>query len=219
MSENPFRYPKLDSIYQQYLADENSAEFVDRVASCYTLSTLERLASSGKRISRRAAVMALGFLGNYRNNEIFGRALIDPDRAVRLLADHGIREIWQRQGTPGQQAAVQQLYRLVAQSQMDEVIDLSSELIRENPKLGEVWNQRAIAYCFEGYFEAAIDDCLETLNCNRFHFPAAMGIGHCQLQLEDTVAALDSFRLALKINPDLDGIRHQITQLEKILED
>ncbi len=148
-----------------------------------------------------------------------GRALVDDDRAVRLLADHGIRQIWPRQGTAGQQGAVQRLYRLNAQDRLEEVICAATELINANAELGEAWNQRAIAYCAEGEFEAAIEDCRETLICNRFHFPAAMGLAHCCLQLDDVHSALEGFRLALKINPDLEGVRNHILHLERNLKD
>jgi hypothetical protein len=39
------------------------------------------------------------------------------------------------------------------------------------------------------------------------------------LQQDSVSAALDAFRLALKINPDLESVRGQILHLEKILED
>ena len=70
-----------------------------------------------------------------------------------------------------------------------------------------------------GEFEAAIADCRETLNCNRFHFPAAMGMAHCCLQMDDAASALEGFRLALRINPDLEGVRSHVSHLERTLED
>lgn len=207
MSDTEIRYPMLDLFYQQYLTDENSASFIHAVSRNYTLGSLATLARYGNRVTRRASILAIGFLGEYSENQIMGEALVDADRAVRLLADHGIRQIWQRQGSIVQRQAIQKLYRLVAQSRMEETIDAATTLIEANPNIGEAWNQRAIAYCAEGEFEAAIEDCRETLNCNPFHFPAAMGLAHCCLQMDDAFTALDSFRLALKINPDLDGVR------------
>jgi len=213
------RYPMLDLFYQQYLTDEDSAAFIHSVSRNYAMGTLERLATHGPRLTRRASILAIGFVGDYSANDIMGHALVDRDRAVRLLADHGIREIWQRQGTDSQQKGVKSLYRLTAQSRTEEAIDLATSLINVNSSLGEAWNQRAIAYCAEGEFEAAIEDCRETLNCNHFHFPAAMGMAHCYMQLDDAFSALDGFRLALKLNPDLDGVRNHVLHLEKILEE
>ncbi len=219
MSEEKIRYPLLELYYQQYLTDESSAEFIRSVSRNYTIGSLERLAVYGGRLSRRAAILAIGFLGDFRCNETMGRSLVDKDRAVRLLADHGIREIWHRQGTYSQQQVVQRLYRLNAQDRLDEVIEVASGLIDLNPELGEAWNQRAIAYCACGEFAAAVADCRETLVCNRYHFPAAMGLAHCCLQMDDVHSALDGFRLALKINPDLDGVRNHISHLERILKE
>jgi tetratricopeptide (TPR) repeat protein len=219
MSENALRYPKLDFYYQQYLTDENSATFIQGVSANYNIGSLERLATAGHRISRRASILALGFLGDFSCNEVMGRALVDQDRGVRMLADHGSREIWARQGTSSEQEVIHKLYRLIELSQMDEAIDAATDLLRSNPAIGEAWSQRAIAHCHQGYLEAAIEDCKEALNCNRFHFPAALGLAHCCLQVNDRSAALHSFRVALKINPDLDGVRQQVSHLERIIED
>ena len=212
------RYPMLDLFYQQYLTDESSADFIQAVSRNYGLGTLERLAQTGGRLTRRASILAIGFIGDFSANEIMGAALVDIDRGVRLLADHGIRQIWQRQGTASQREAMQNVFRLVAQSRMEEAIDQATTLINVNPSLSEAWNQRAVAYSAEGEFAAAFEDCREALNCNRFHFPAAMGMAHCAMRLEDSFSALDGFRLALTLNPDLDHVRKHIAQIERALE-
>lgn len=218
MSEFQVRYPKLDKFYQLFLTEENSAQFIESVAKSYNIATLERLARGGGRTSRRAAILAIGFLGTFEQNEVMGAALSDSDRAVRMLADHGIRQLWQRQGSEAEQSVMRRVYRLADQSMMDDVIDETTLLLRANAELAEAWNQRAIAFCAEGDFEAAIVDCREALNCNRFHFPAAIGLAHCCLQLDEASGALAGFRLALNINPELDGVRRQISKLERMLE-
>ena len=85
------RRPTLERLYHRYLETEDTAAFVGAVARHYLLTTLERLATGGNHTSRRAAIMALGFLGDYSQSAILGRALTDRDRGVRLLADSGIR--------------------------------------------------------------------------------------------------------------------------------
>lgn len=217
MSDGEIRLPLLDLFYQRYLDDENSARYIRSISRNYTVATLEKLARMGDCLSRRAAVLAIGFLGDFSNNEVMGEALVDCDRAVRLLADHGIRQIWQRQGSGADQQALQQLYRYVGQNRLEDAIEFATDMLEEAPELGEVWNQRAIAFCGMGNYRAAIEDCQETLRRNPFHFPSAMGMGHCCLQVDEAVAALDSFRLALSINPDLEGVRVQISQLERTL--
>ena len=46
-----------------------------------------------------------------------------------------------------------------------------------------------------------------------------VGMAHCYLQLDDANSALECFRLALRINPDLEGVRSHISHLEKILDE
>lgn len=219
MSENKTRAASLERYYLQYLADENSADFIAAVSREYRLGTLERLYQNGDRTVRRASILSLGFLGDYGCNEIMGRALTDDDRGVRMLADHGIREIWGRQGSAAEQSEVHLLYRLNDWDCFEDAIVVANQLLTHNSKLSEAWNQRAIALCALGDFEGAIEDCRETLNCNRFHFPAAMGLAHCCLELEEPYEALDGFRLALKINPELDMVRQQVRELEQNLEE
>ena len=218
MTDDQIRSPLLDRLYQRYLNDEDSARFIQSVCQRYSIGSLKRLCRYGQVNSRRSATLAIGFLGDFSVNETMGRSLQDDDRGVRLLADHGIRQIWTRQGEPAVQAGVRKLYRLVIQNRLEDAIEDATRLIAHDPMLGEAWNQRAIAFCALGEFEAAIEDCRETLNCNRYHFPAAMGMGHCLLQMDDAVAALECFRLALSINPDLEGVRNHICQIERTLE-
>ena len=45
-----------------------------------------------------------------------------------------------------------------------------------------------------------------------------MGMAHCAMRLEDSFSALDGFRLALTLNPDLDHVRKHIAQIERALE-
>ena len=145
MSDSPLRFPLLDKLYRQYLEHENSAEFIRQVTSKYSIGSICRLAQYGQTISRRASVLVIGFLGNYSENEIMGAALSDSDRAVRMLADHGIREIWGRQGTQEQQAGIQRLYQLMSRHRIEEVVELANHLLAEDETLSEAWNQRAIA--------------------------------------------------------------------------
>ena len=218
MSESSLRYPQLDRFYQRFLTEESSADFIQSVSTKYNLASLERLATSGSRMTRRSAILALGFLGDFSNNEVVGKALNDDDRAVRMLADHGIRELWQRQGTAAQQQSLKRLFRLVDQSRMEEAVAAATQLIEVNPEFSEAYSQRAIAFCALGDYESALIDCREALQYNRFHFPAAIGLAHCCMQIDEPSGALAGYRLALNINPDLDSVRHQVTRLERMLE-
>lgn len=210
---------KLDRIYQQYLRDENSAAFIRSVADHYNLGTLERLARYGQRISRRASILALGFLGDYSHNEILGKALNDKDRAVRLLGDHGIRQLWFRVGDQVIRQRLGHAARLNQRGRHYEALEIVSEIIGDDPSVAEAFNQRAVAFYSQESFADAAMDCQAALDLNPYHFPAAMTEAHCHMQLEDGTRALVAFRQALAIYPDLENVRLQVQKLERALRD
>lgn len=218
MSEIPVRYPVLARYYQQFLSEQDSADFIKLVSDNYMVGTLKRLYESGDRIIRRAAILAIGYIGNFDDNETLGCALSDQDRAVRLLAEHNIRQLWHRQGTLSERQQLNRLVTLNANNHSKDAVDLATQLLESNQCFGEAWNQRAIAYSAIGQYENSINDCRQTLDCNRYHFPAAVGMGQGYLRLDDAFSALDCFRLAIRINPDLECLRTQIRKLERLTE-
>lgn len=210
---------RLDRFYRDYLESEDSARFIAEVSRWYTVETLVRLAEYGQRVPRRAAMLALGFVADFRQNDVLGRALHDRDRAVRMIAEHGLREVWMRDGHPVQQTQLATISRLLHDGRFAVAYDLASELIGSAPGIAETWNQRAIAaYNLELMKESA-QDCHQALELNPYHFPAAIGMAHCYLELNDAHSALLCFQRALKLNPGLDAVRVQVEFLQRSLEE
>ena len=80
------RRPHIERLFQKFLNDEQSAKFIHEVSQRYTLASLTRLANCGSRLSRRGAVLAIGFLAGFEANDVLGQRMRDKDRGVRLLA-------------------------------------------------------------------------------------------------------------------------------------
>jgi tetratricopeptide (TPR) repeat protein len=213
------RCPLIDRLYMQYLDDEDSAGFIAAVSRHYLTSSLERLAECGQQISRRAAVMALGFLGRYESNAVLGQALHDSDRVVRVLAENSIREVWYRDGSEPQRQQLAIVTRLNQAFQFEEALEFSSLLINQAPRFAEAWNQRAIAHFRLGQYDSAANDCQQALELNPFHFGSLVGMAHCYLEMGEAFAALECFRRAVEVNPSLDAVRGQIEFLERALEE
>jgi tetratricopeptide (TPR) repeat protein len=219
MAKDSHRLPLLVGYYQQYLAQQDLPEFTRRVAEAYALATLERLASSNDRVTRRAAVLALGALGDYEANHILGRALTDTDRGVRSLTDTGIRAIWQRAGNIYQRAQLQIIIKLVVGQRHHEAIRRATELIEQAPWFAEAWHQRALSHYANGALEESARDCRQALEINPYHFAAAAGMGQCHLRMNSPLAALECFRRALRLNPGMEAVRAQVVQLQRTLRD
>ena len=215
MSEDSNRIPILEQLYQDFLNNENSASFIRAVSKHYTLGTLARLARCGGRVSRRAAVLAVGMVGDYQDNAVLGRALCDSDRAVRLLADNGIRSLWFRCGNANHRKELQTLARLNNNLEFDEAVHRASQLIESAPWIPEAWNQRGFALFHLRHYDSSANDHHQTLEVNPYHFVAAVAMGHCYLEMNDPTNALECFRRALRLNPNLDGVRAQVEFLER----
>jgi tetratricopeptide (TPR) repeat protein len=218
MSSELTRHPVLMELYEQFLADEDAAAFVHRVSQRYNTATLERLVAYGPRLARRAGVLALGYLANYDSNSTLGRALHDRDRGVRLLAENAIRSVWIRCGSDDQRREINAIIALNTTKQYNEAHTRASRLIARAAWFAEAWNQRAIAnYCNERY-EDSIQDCQQALELNPYHFGAAAGMGQCYLKVGGQALALEAFRRALRLNPNLEGVRANVVYLERLLD-
>ncbi|GIW93637.1 MAG: trfA protein [Pirellulaceae bacterium] len=210
--------PRIVRFYRQYLMDEDAARFIAAVGSCYTPATLCRLSHARDHVTRRAAVMALGFLSGYEANDVLGPALKDPDRGVRLIAETVIREVWKRDGGEYEQQQLGQIMAWNRSRRYEAARQLASSLIEQCPWFAEAWYQRAVALYHLRRFSAAADDCRQTLERNPYHFLAAITIGHCYLELGDPLVALHCFRRALSVHPDLELVRSHVRHLQRVLE-
>jgi len=212
------RIPRLCTLYRTYLDVQDSAAFTANVAKLYSQGTLQRLAENPNSEVRRGAILALGFLGDYEANHTVGRALHDDDRTVRILAENAIRKVWARAAGEEERRELEMTARLIAAQQYHEAIDKATSLIKKVSWFGEAWNQRALAHFRLGQFVEAIRDCHQALEVNPYHFEAATNMGQAYLQLENQVSALECFRRALRLNPNLEGVRVQIDRLLRIIE-
>jgi tetratricopeptide (TPR) repeat protein len=212
------RVPLLLTVYERYLDSQDSADFAHMTSRFYTQGTLARLTEHDTAHVRRAAVFALGFLADYEVNHVLGRAMHDDDRTVRLLAESAIRNVWKRAGNDDQRHQLEVIVGLNSDKQFEEASRRATELAEEAPWFAEAWNQRAVAGFALGRYAEAIRDCHQALELNPYHFAAASGMGHAYLRLNNRLSALESFRRALRLNPNLEDVRAQVARLARTIE-
>lgn len=212
------RAPILVKYYHMYLDEQDSAAFVQAVTRKYSCDTLERILGMGDRIARRGAALAMGFVADYGSNAAMGRALVDRDRGVRTIAENGIRDIWCRVGSREQRLTLRTVMRMNQTKSYERAAEIATELIHESPWIAEAWCQRGMANYHQGQYDASIRDCHQALEINPYHFTAAAGMGQCYLLQDDVVAALESFRRALRLNPSMEEVRAQVIQLQRSIK-
>lgn len=209
------RTPLLVRHYGSYLDTLDSASFVSRVSESYHVATLERLAKDGDINSRRAAVLALTFLGEFQCNPTMGHALWDPDRGVRMIAEDGICQIWLRQGCPATQSALRRLFQLNQAQRYDEAIDLATRIIKENPNVAEAHNQLANARFELDDYRGTLVAAAQATELNPYHFAALSKMGKSYLRFDQTTLALGCFERALRLNPNREDYRVHISRLRR----
>ncbi|MCS7237595.1 MAG: tetratricopeptide repeat protein [Thermoguttaceae bacterium] len=217
MTDSTRILPKIIEFYQDYLDDGDVERFVARTGRLYMQGTLCRLLKHADPRVRRAAALALGFLGDFAANPSLGEALRDSDRPVRLLAEEAIRNVWLRPGIPGLERELRILNRMASARLFRRVVERATTLLQTAKNVPEVYYLRANALMAEDRYEEAIRDHHMALELNPYHFLAAAGMGYAYLKLRNFRGALEAFRRALKINPNLEAVRLEVNRLRRLL--
>ena len=169
--------------------------------------------------ARLAAVDRLAEIGTMIDADRVLDRLADIDPRVRDAAAAAAWQIWRRTGDP----AIDQLFsRGLEQMQAAALADALAtfdEVVRRKPGFAEGWNKRATIYFLLGENEKSLRDCDEVFKRNPRHFGALSGAGQIHLQLGNLRRALDFFRRAVEVNPNLAGPAQVIPLIERRLRD
>jgi tetratricopeptide (TPR) repeat protein len=101
---------------------------------------------------------------------------------------------------------------------LHQAIATFSRIIELKPGFAEGWNKRATLYFLAGDYRKSLADCAQVIKRNPYHFGALAGYGQIYLRLEDYARALDYFRRALEVNPNMDSVKLNILLLEQLIE-
>ncbi|HLB14426.1 MAG TPA: tetratricopeptide repeat protein [Burkholderiales bacterium] len=166
---------------------------------------------------RQRAVVWLAQVGRMDDVPALLARLRDPDEDVRAIAERAIWVIWSRSGNPQTDALFLEGIAQLNAGQFKEGIATFSRVIAMAPEFAEGWNKRATVYFLVGDFERSLKDCDEVIKRNPHHFGALAGYGQIYTQLDDYERAIEYFKRALAVNPNLDGVEFQVRVLEHAL--
>jgi tetratricopeptide (TPR) repeat protein len=174
---------------------------------------LAALAKSDPQERRRGA-LGLAAAGRMDDVPALVAALRDPDALVRAIAEQALWAVWSRSGDE----RIDDLFRRGV-SEMNgerfgEAIATFTQVIQLRPDFAEGWNKRATVYYLAGEYRRSLADCDEVIRRNPQHFGALSGYGQIYLQLDEPDRALEYFRRALAVNPNLDGVQSAVDRLE-----
>lgn len=193
-----------------------AASTLTGAARSETSRSQPRAALEHREASERArALERMAEIGTMADTPHVARRLRDRDPQVRELANLAMWQIWGRSGVK----AIDELFeRGVAQMQLGDLIAALStfdEIVRRMPSFAEGWNKRATILFLMERFDASLKDCHEVLKRNKLHYGALSGMGQIHMQRGEWEQALQRFRQALAVNPNLDGVIEVVRQIEQ----
>jgi len=163
---------------------------------------------------RARAVIVLGNEGRMADVPALLERLRDEEPAVRALAEQAVWAVWSRSGDPEVDALFAQGVAEMQSGESSAAIATFTRIIELKPDFAEGWNKRATVYFLVGDYQRSLADCDEVVRRNPNHFGALAGYGQIYLHLEEFDKALEYFRRALAVNPNLDGVRTIVDALE-----
>jgi tetratricopeptide (TPR) repeat protein len=167
--------------------------------------------------TRRRAAAWLGELGVMADAPVLLGALSDGDEVVRVLAEHSVWKVWSRSGDADADGLLQIGIEQMSHGDGPAAVETFTKVIERKPDFAEAWNKRATVYFLMGENEKSLHDCDEVLKRNPVHFGVLAGYGQIYLRLDEPERALAYFRRALRINPNMSGVRQVIPELEQLL--
>jgi tetratricopeptide (TPR) repeat protein len=173
--------------------------------------------SSADAEARAAAVVWIARHGAESDATPLYERLNDESVTVRSYAEQALWLLWGRSGDPSVDRLMERGLEEMQSGRHGEAIATFSEVIRRKPAFAEGWNKRATVLYLAGEFQRSLADCGEVLKRNPRHFGALSGAGLIHLQLEQYASALEWFRRALKVNPNMSAIQVHVRRLEELL--
>jgi len=167
--------------------------------------------------TRAEAVVWIANRGSMADAPLLHERLRDESAFVRGFAEQGLWLLWTRSGDAGIDALMAKATEEMQAGRYGEAIALLDEIVAKKPEFAEGWNRRATVHYLAGDLQKSIADCDEVLKRNPGHFGALSGLGQIYLQLQHDAKALDAFRRALAVNPNMVGVEMHVRMLEERL--
>lgn len=164
-----------------------------------------------------AALTYLAVFGTPRHRPALGRCLRHPDANVARVAEQALWMLSMRGGSPRGNDRLAAAIRRIEESDFAPATRLLADLLADEPDFAEAHFQLGVALSLLDRHGESAAAHRAALRLNPYHFGAAEGLGHAQVELGDYAAALRCYRLALRIHPRLPNLATAVHELERLV--
>ena len=140
------------------------------------------------------------------------------DAPSAALVAKAIEKFWLRSGSATVDLLMSRVGQLMGEENFDVALNLLNSVVEIAPGYSEGWNRRAALYFVKKDFARSLDDLRHVLAIDPLHFKAIQGLGMLMQELGDKKAALQAFRHALDVYPQLEDVRQFEKELAREVE-
>ena len=137
------------------------------------------------------------------------------DEQAAKAVEQKIWELWSRFDSPTAEVLLGQAVVAMDASENAASLEILDRIVAAYPTYAEAWNKRATLQFMLGNYEASLRDIDKVLDLEPRHFGALAGRGMIYQRQEKWTEALDAYREALSMNPNMMGIKAAIQELSK----
>ena len=150
-------------------------------------------------------------------DQLFGRlAMADNPDWERVQRQ--IWAAWNHSGSPSMDFLAHRADAAMAEQDYEAAMVFLNDLVRLAPDFAEGWNKRATLHFVLEDYGRSLDDIARTLKLEPRHFGALSGLGIILDRVGDKPGALEAYRRAVEIHPNLPGAQEGIRKLSKEVE-
>jgi hypothetical protein len=192
----------------QIREDESLERSRSRAANPDTSKAKSKTAAAKKKPVGRDAMLT----------DLFNRLAKAKTRTEARGIVASIEQTWLQSGSDTADLLMRRALQAMKKQNHKLALELLNKVVYLEPNWSEVWNQRATARYYADDPDGAVADVAQTLAREPRHFAALVGLGFILRRAKQEKMALQVFRRALAINPQLTNIKSIIEKLEISVE-
>ena len=148
-------------------------------------------------------------------DKLFARLHKASDEQAAKATEEKIWELWARSDSSTAEVLLGQAVVAMNAAENAASLEILDRIVAAYPSYAEAWNKRATLQFMLGNYNASLRDIDKVLDLEPRHFGALAGRGMIYQRQEKWGPALEAFREALKMNPNMLGVKNAIQELEK----
>jgi len=149
---------------------------------------------------------------------LFGALKAAPDADSAKLVEGRIWALWMASGSDTANLLMSRVKAATDGNDLDLALRLLDSVVKLKPDYVEAWNRRATIHYMRKEFGESMNDIRQVLSREPRHFGAMSGLGMILQEFGEDKQALEVFRKALEVHPNLQRIPDMVKTLSEKVE-